>query len=221
MSAMEIMSRSYDRRSIPARPNFKFEKKIWKTGAGWLAGLDEAGRGALAGPVVAGAVVFSANGKAFIKLKGVRDSKEMRPIEREKWALSIQKIAVDWAIGKASAAEIDQWGIVPATRLAMQRALSGLSKQCDHILVDALILEEIDIAQSMLIKGDQRSLSIAAASVLAKVSRDDEMRKLNSKFPGYGLRQHKGYGTAMHRKNIAALGFSKIHRRSFHIKSIS
>lgn len=214
---MEIMSRRLDTRYIPVRPNFAFEKKLWKADLRRIAGLDEAGRGALAGPVVAGAVVFASDGKAFRILKGVRDSKEMSTTQRERWADKIQRTAAEWAIGRAEAEEIDRWGIVPATRLAMQRALGGLHRKAEHLLVDALVLPEVDVPQGNLIKGDRRSLSIAAASVLAKVYRDTEMRKLDTQFPGYGLSQHKGYGTAMHRKRILALGASRIHRHCFNL----
>ncbi len=213
------MSRRFDARLIPARPNLAFEKILWKAGNLRIAGLDEAGRGALAGPVCAGAVLFTQESKVFSKLKGVRDSKEMSPSDREKWAGKIQKLADSFAVGSASAKEIDLWGIVPATRLAMQRALYALNDEPDHLLVDALVLHEVNIPQGKLIKGDQRSLSIAAASVLAKVHRDSEMQRLGDEYPGYGLGQHKGYGTKMHRENIIKIGKSAIHRLSFNIQS--
>ncbi len=209
------MSRRFDIRLIPKRPNLAFEKALWKAGVLRIAGIDEAGRGALAGPVCAGAVVFAQDHRIFSKLKGVRDSKEMSPSDREKWAEKIRILANDHAVGSASPEEIDLWGIVPATRLAMRRALDGLNKKTDHLLVDALVLHEVNIPQAKLIKGDQRSLSIAAASVLAKVYRDAEMRRLAHEFPGYGLEQHKGYGTEMHRARILKRGLSSVHRSSF------
>lgn len=217
---METMSRRFDARLIPARPNLAFEKKLWEAGNARIAGLDEAGRGALAGPVCAGAVVFAQDSRVFSKLKGLRDSKEMRPKDREKWTRKIQDLADSYAVGSASAKEIDLWGIVPASRLAMQRALVAINDAPDHLLVDALTLFEVNIPQAKLIKGDQRSLSIAAASVLAKVHRDNEMQRLGKEYPGYGLGQHKGYGTKMHRENITKIGKSAIHRLSFKFKSV-
>lgn len=214
---MEIMSPRFDRRLIPARPNLAFEKALWNKGVLRIAGLDEAGRGALAGPVCAGAVVFAPDPRIFSKLKGVRDSKEMRPSDREKWATKIEKLSTDFAVGSALPEEIDLWGIVPATRLAMRRAIKALLHKADHLLVDALILAEVNVPQAKLIKGDQRSLSIAAASVLAKVHRDNHMRCLDQDYPEYGFGQHKGYGTKMHREKIANKGACSIHRLSFNL----
>ena len=213
------MSRRVDPSLIPHRPNLAFERALWKQGIERVAGLDEAGRGALAGPVFAAAVVLPSKGYVMNRLRGVRDSKEMTASEREKWAAKIEMVALGWGIGAAGAKEIDAYGIVPATRLGMQRALAQIEEEAGHLLIDALVLPEMATPQSKLLKGDQRSLSIAAASVLAKVARDAALKALDSKYPGYGLGQHKGYGTKLHRGLIRQLGPSRIHRHSFRLSA--
>ncbi|MBG0788480.1 MAG: ribonuclease HII, partial [Anaerolineaceae bacterium] len=133
----------FDLSLIPARPDLQFEKALWKKGLRLVAGVDEAGRGALIGPVAAAAVVLpSDQPDLFDRLEGVRDSKEMKPAERDYWAIEIQSAAVAWAVGYASAAEIDQIGIAPATRLAAGRALGKLALEVDHILIDYISLPE-------------------------------------------------------------------------------
>jgi ribonuclease HII len=215
------MSGKVDARLIPKRPNLKYESALWKQKLVYVAGLDEAGRGALAGPVCAGAVVLPNNYGVFRKLKGVRDSKEMTARARDHWAERIKNIAVGWGMGWASAKEIDHLGIVPATKMAMMRALVNMRAlkklEVEHLLVDALILPDVAIGQTKLLKGDQRSLSIAAASVLAKVGRDLEMRAMEKLYPGYGFGQHKGYGTLRHRQQIMERGVTAIHRTSFRL----
>jgi ribonuclease HII len=148
-------------------------------------------------------------------LKGVRDSKLMTPCQRDMWAEIIRKVAVACSSGWASCEEIDSVGIVPATRLAMQRALEGLGLTVEHLLIDAVRLAVLDIPQTILIKGDARVLSIAAASVIAKTERDCHMRLLEEEIPGYGFARHKGYGTALHRNALAKLGASVQHRKSY------
>jgi len=152
------------------------------------------------------------------KLSEVRDSKQMSPRKRELWAVTIRKECLSWGVGFARPEEIDVIGIVPATRLAVWRALEKLPDAPDHLITDYLMLPDIDIPQTSLIKGDRRSLSVAAASVLAKTSRDAFMRDLDKEHPGYGFGQHKGYGTRGHRKAIQKLGFTPIHRKSFHFR---
>jgi ribonuclease HII len=205
----------FDTSLLPATPDLTFEQALWQ--AGWLmvAGIDEAGRGALAGPVAAGAVILPADEKMMITLQGVNDSKQMTPTQRETWAVIICQTAAAQAVGFASNEEIDGLGIVPANRLAMQRALAALAVPPDHLLLDCFFLPEIPIPQTSLIKGDCRSLSIAAASVLAKTARDAHMRALDEQFPGYGFAIHKGYGTLAHRQAIETLGVSAVHRKSF------
>jgi ribonuclease HII len=145
----------------------------------------------------------------------------MSPQERSAWAQRLPGIALVWAVGFAEAEEIDALGIVPATRLAVRRALSQLSIQPDHLLIDYLKLPEVNIPQTSLIKGDARSLSIAAASVLAKTSRDRLCRDLEAEYPDYGFARHKGYGTPFHLNALARLGPCPVHRQSFKPVAIS
>jgi ribonuclease HII len=203
-------------RNLPAKqPHLKFENEFWKSGIQRVAGLDEAGRGAWAGPVCAAAVIFSEDISLVEQLPGVRDSKLMTPPQRFYWATKIKDVALAWGAGFASQEEIDQIGILPATRLAMLRALEQLSPAPQHLLLDALLLRALDLPQTALIKGDQRSLSIAAASVLAKTSRDEWMVNCAQHFPGYGFELHKGYGTSKHQAALLSLGACPLHRRSF------
>lgn len=200
---------------IPTAPDLHFELSLWQAGQTAVAGLDEAGRGAWAGPVCAGAVILPPDPAVLNRLNGVRDSKQMTPRQRAAWAEQIQAAALTWGVGFASNEEIDAQGILPATRLAMQRALQALSLPPQHLLIDALRLPGDACPQTALIKGDARSLSIAAASVLAKTSRDALMTGLEEQFPGYGFARHKGYGTSQHREALVALGPCALHRFSF------
>ncbi len=209
------MTPRLDPAEIPPAPDVRHEMRLWQQGLVRLAGLDEAGRGAWAGPVAAGAVILPPDEKLVETLSGVRDSKQMTPRQRQLWAERIRACAAGWGVGMASAAEIDALGILPATRLAMQRALEQLALPPEHLLVDALRLPAIALPQTALIKGDARSLSIAAASVLAKTSRDALMVALAGEHPLYGFAQHKGYGTAAHQAALERFGPCLIHRRSF------
>jgi ribonuclease HII len=201
-------------------PDLSNEKKLWLA---WrhVAGLDEAGRGALAGPVCVGAVILPSDFPSLLRtLSGVRDSKQLTPRKRDQLAPRIKQVALTWGVGFASAAEIDELGIVPATRLAASRALEALSIFPDFLLTDfRLELPELDLPQAALVRGDQRSLSIAAASILAKTARDELMTGLDAQYPSYGFARHKGYGSLAHRKAIAELGFSPVHRKTFHVKT--
>jgi ribonuclease HII len=201
-------------------PNLFYEKKLWLAYK-YVAGLDEAGRGALAGPVCVGAVILpNDNPRLSHILSGVRDSKQLTPRQRDQLAPRIKQNARAWGIGFASADEIDALGIVPATRLAASRALEAMLFFPDFLLTDfRLELPELDVSQTALVKGDQRSLSIASASILAKTARDKLMLELDPQYPQYGFARHKGYGTLVHRKMIAKLGFSPVHRKTFQIKS--
>jgi ribonuclease HII len=203
-------------------PDTFFESNLWSSGLLHVAGLDEAGRGALAGPVAVGAVILP-NQKTLLSrsLAGVRDSKQMTPLERESLAPRIKDVALAWGVAFASAEEIDTLGIVPATRLAALRALTRLSLSPQYLLTDfRLELPELDISQTALVQGDALSLSIAAASVLAKTARDQLMCELDLHYQGYGLGKHKGYGTQAHRTAMKRLGTSPIHRRSFQVKEL-
>lgn len=200
---------------IPDSPDVSFESAVWQNGGEWVAGVDEAGRGALAGPVAAAAVILLPGTGVAAHLSGVRDSKQMSASARLFWAERIKSVALTWAVGLASPSEIDQLGILPATRLAAERALQQLKPAPDYVLLDYLFLPENSLPQTALIKGDQRSLSIAAASVLAKTTRDSLMQELDAQYPGYELGLHKGYGTARHLQHLLRLGPSAIHRQSF------
>jgi ribonuclease HII len=212
------MVKKFDRALIPASPDLNFEQALWSQGVQIVAGIDEAGRGALAGPVAAGVVILPARQGLLAQLSGVRDSKQMTPDQRGEWAQKLRLIALAWGVGLASASEIDAFGIVPATRLAARRALQQLTIQPQHLLLDFLQLPEVQLPQTPLVKGDQRSLSIAAASILAKTCRDGLLCDYNRQYPGYGFATHKGYGTAAHRLAMQRLGLSPIHRRSFQWK---
>ncbi len=202
-------------------PDLNYERRLWKGGIQYIAGLDEAGRGALAGPVAVGAVVLPHGAGARLRTPVVvRDSKQMTPSERAEAAPRIRQAALAWAVGFASAAEIDTDGIVAATRLAAMRAIESLSVFPGYLLTDfRLELPELDIPQTALVKGDAHCLSIAAASVLAKTARDALMCEMDQQVPGYGLARHKGYGTTEHLLALQCKGYSPIHRKSFSIKS--
>jgi ribonuclease HII len=204
-----------DPAQIPAAPDLEFEQSLWQQTIIRVAGFDEAGRGAWAGPVVAGAVILPAEISILRTLVGVRDSKQLNPEQRNNLAPRIRASALTWGVGASSSAEIDELGILPATRLAMQRALQALTGSAQHLLIDALFLPDIDTPQTALIKGDQRCLSIAAASILAKTSRDAWMVACEAEYPQYGFARHKGYGTALHQQRLAEYGPCAIHRRTF------
>jgi ribonuclease HII len=209
----------FDRRLIPDAPDFSFELELWEHGIEAVAGLDEAGRGSLAGPVVAAAVIFPPNPELARDLVGVRDSKEMTARQRSGWAVRLLDLCVSCAVGQASAQEIDDIGISPATHLAMQRALNQLAILPQYLLIDYVRLPECAIPQTALVKGDARALSIAAASILAKANRDETMVHLDSEYPGYGFAVHKGYGTQGHRTVMNLLGLTPVHRKSFRFHS--
>ena len=205
----------FDRSLIPPNPDLQFERELWSNGLTAVAGIDEAGRGALAGPVVAAAVILPPSLDIEARLHGVRDSKQMTPDQRQYWADQLCGVAVAFGVGFASSLEIDTLGIVPATCLASQRALSQLNASPHHLLLDYIHLPDCNLPQTSLVKGDQRCLSIAAASVLAKTSRDAWMRAIDQQYPGYGFCQNKGYGTLSHRQAIERLGPSPVHRLTF------
>jgi ribonuclease HII len=217
-------------RTMRTEPSLAFEQRLWKHGVTLIAGMDEAGRGALAGPVAVGVVVLprirgheDRDGGPQIsvrslraRLRGVRDSKQMTPHQRENAAGRVKRCAVAWGVGFGSPEEIDSEGIVGAARLAADRALQQLGVDPDYLLTDfRLPLPELEINQTSLVRGDGRCLTIAAASVLAKTARDAFMEELDLKVPGYGLAAHKGYGTPAHLRALKRMGSSPIHRKSF------
>ncbi|NJD58359.1 MAG: ribonuclease HII [Anaerolineae bacterium] len=206
---------AFDPSLLPAEPDLSFELALWQAGLTWVAGIDEAGRGALAGPVAAAAVILPQDETVTRQLSGVRDSKQMTAAQREVARAKIIQHALAWGVGTATNEEIDQLGILPATRLAACRALAALSTTPLHLLLDYLFLPDISIPQTALIKGDCRSLSIASASVLAKTTRDTLLRELDISYPEYGFASHKGYGTAEHRAALKRLGACPVHRLSF------
>jgi ribonuclease HII len=194
----------------------ELELGLWKAGVTLVAGLDEAGRGALAGPVVAAAVVLPTNQRQLEDgLTGVLDSKKLSHPQRLEAMRQIRGTALAWSAGAASHHEIDALGLLPATRLAMTRALSRLRLQPAHLLIDYLLLPEDERPQTSLAYGEDRSLSIAAASIVAKVTRDRWMSALSASYPGYELGRHKGYATELHRQALQRLGPSPVHRTSY------
>jgi ribonuclease HII len=198
------------------RPDLSRELALLRSGCRAVAGLDEAGRGALAGPVVAAVVVLPLERFDLARqLAEVRDSKQLTARQRERCAEAVLAVAVSAAIGQSEAAEVDRLGLLPATRAAMARALAQLQVRPEHLLIDHLRLPEVPVDQSPVTRGDALVLSIAAASVLAKVARDRLLVELDRLYPGYGLARHKGYGTAEHRAALGRLGPSPIHRRSY------
>jgi ribonuclease HII len=198
-------------------PGLHYEQALWDQGKHFVAGIDEAGRGAWAGPIVAGAVMLPNDPDLAKKLKGVRDSKKMSAHQRENWAKIIKSVCLTWSVGICSAAEIDQIGILPSNRLAMVRGIDGLIPPPEYYLFDFIHWKDCPYPGEKLVRGEMRSLSIAAASVLAKTARDELMRTLDLEYPGYGFARHKGYGTAFHYGAIQQLGLCEIHRKSFTI----
>ena len=195
-------------------PTYDEEAALLEDGYAVIAGVDEAGRGSLAGPVVAGAVVLPLY-PSDEWIAGIRDSKRLTPRRRDIALHSMRDAAVAMGAGVASSAEIDAMGIIGATRGAMARAIDALPMRPDFLLLDAIVLPEVDIPQRSIIRGDAKCLSIAAASIVAKVTRDSMMRDLDGKYPGYGFAQHKGYGTRQHIECLENLGACPIHRRTF------
>lgn len=187
------------------------ERELWAMGLTRIAGVDEAGVGPLAGPVVAAAVVFSPGSG----IRGVDDSKKLDPGRRESLAAAIRETALAWSVAVVGPVEIDRLNIFRATLEAMRRAVVGLAVEPEHVLVDARRIPEIDVAQEPIVKGDAKCHAIAAASILAKTERDTLMRRFEQEFPGYGFADHKGYPTEAHRDAIRRLGPCSIHRRSF------
>ena len=185
------------------------ERKLLKEGFTFIAGVDEAGRGPLAGPVVAAAVILPVGGV----LPGVFDSKQLSDARRRRLRDEIMEVA-ETSVGVADVQEIDSLNILRATHLAMHRAVAGL-KKVDFVLVDGLPVKGFPVPAENMVKGDARSASIAAASIVAKVYRDELMEELDEIYPGYGFAAHKGYGTAAHLKALKELGVTPVHRRSF------
>jgi ribonuclease HII len=187
------------------------EKELLRKGFYSIAGIDEAGRGPLAGPVVAAAVLMPYD----YRNAEINDSKQLTPLLREKLFIEIKNAALSYAVGIVSPKEIDEIGILNATKLAMRQAVQKLDPVPDFILIDAVSINLDGIPQKAIIRGDETVFSIAAASIVAKVTRDHLMMKYHQKFPGYGFDQNMGYGTEIHLKAILEHGPSPIHRMTF------
>jgi ribonuclease HII len=199
-------------------PTLEEEMALWKQGHSFVAGLDEAGRGCLAGPVVAAAVVLppQTNAATLITLlEGVNDSKQVTPAARERLYSVIMQHALAVAVGMGSVELIDAINILQATKHAMRSALAQLAVTPTALLLDAVLLPDCPLPQRSIIKGDARCLSIAAASIIAKVTRDRLMLTLHEQYPLYGFAQHKGYGTKAHLAALHQYGATIHHRRSF------
>ena len=188
-----------------------FERELWNAGKEYVAGVDEVGRGPLAGPVVTAAVILPRN----FSLIGVDDSKKLSPKRRDELFDQIKEAAVCWAIGRREPDRIDEINILEATKEAMADAIKSLPVKPQHVLIDAVRLPGLDMPQTSIIKGDARSVSIAAASILAKVTRDREMEEMAKIYPGYAFESNKGYGTAAHYEGLKAQGPCPIHRKTF------
>ena len=191
-----------------------FEEKLRSAGTKRVAGLDEAGRGALFGPVVAAAVIIDPDRE----LHGVDDSKRLSARRRHLCFLDLVENVADWSVGIASADEVDRLNVLQATRVAMVRAVRGLSSEPEHLLIDGRIQLDMSLPQTALVRGDSRCLSIAAASIIAKVSRDTLLLAYARRLPGYGLERNKGYGTEEHVEALARRGPTELHRRTFRVQ---
>lgn len=195
----------------------KYETEAYSSGYRYIAGVDEVGRGPIAGPVVAAAVILPPD----FFLPGINDSKKLTPKKRAELSAYIKKEAVDWAVAYIFPPLLDEINIYGATVKAMEKAILSLKHKPDLLLIDAVKLHDINIEQKNIIKGDALSISIAAASIIAKVERDMSMEYFDSLYPGYGFASHKGYATKQHLETVLAKGPCKIHRSSFEpVKSI-
>lgn len=191
------------------------EKSLWIKGYKFVCGVDEVGRGCFAGPVVAGAVVFAPDSKLP---EGIADSKLLKPLQRKRLSGEIKKSALCWSVGIIDVEIINALGIGGATQAAFVQAVNNLSQSPDFIIIDAFYINKIARSmQNPIKKGDRLSVSIAAASIIAKVFRDELMEELDSKYPGYGFSKHKGYGTKDHRDALKKLGLCSLHRASFNL----
>ncbi len=188
----------------------RYERQAWRSGFARIAGVDEVGRGALFGPVVAAAVILDP-GK---RLVGLNDSKKLAPARRRELDGKIRQRALAWAVAEVVPERIDAWNIYQASRQAMQQALTKLAPAADYVLSDALPLE-LAVPCRTIVHGDAVSASVAAASILAKVHRDALIEAMDREFPGYGLARHKGYATREHLERLQVLGPTPLHRRSF------
>jgi len=201
----------YEFITLKCQQSLRYEESARKAGYARIAGVDEVGRGALAGPVYAAAVVLP---EGFYS-SSINDSKKLSEKQREEAFEIIQSVALEVALGWVEPAEIDKINIYQATRKSMELAIRAIDVSPDYLLVDAMTLPNVNIPQEAIKKGDAKSISIAAASIVAKVTRDRLMTGLDSEYPLYGFARHKGYGTLEHRNALKKYGFSSVHRVSY------
>ena len=188
------------------------ERRLWDSGRSYIAGVDEVGRGPLAGPVVAAAVILPQD----FDVLGIDDSKKLSPKKREELFEVIKEKALAWSVGWVGPERIDEINILEATKEAMTQAVQGLSLQPDHVLIDGnFTVRALALPQTAIVKGDANSTSIAAASILAKVTRDRYMEEMDAVYPGYAFASNKGYGTKAHYDGLKAQGPTPIHRKTF------
>ena len=198
-------------RTRPTTSLLARERELWAEGLQRVAGVDEVGVGPLAGPVVAAAVIFAPGSE----IPGVDDSKKLSAGRREALAVEIKRVAAAWSVVRVEPEEIDRINVLQASLCAMHRAVLRLDPRPERVLVDGRAIPQMNLPQETWIKGDARCFAIAAASILAKTSRDAVMVGYDEQYPGYGFASHKGYPTSAHREAIRRLGPSPIHRRSF------
>ena len=197
-------------------PTLEIETKFWNRGYSLVCGTDEVGRGSFAGPVMVGAVIFP---KDFSGIPGVADSKLLKPQVREKLSKQIKETALAWSVASISVAEINKHGIGKATQMAFRKSIKMLTSNPDFILIDAFYIKHLNRKRQKAVPdGDKICCSIAAASIIAKVERDQYMRYLHKKYPRYGFAKHKGYGTKQHQSAIKRYGLSRVHRKSFNLE---
>jgi ribonuclease HII len=211
LQAVERRRRAHRAEGQRLRGILRYERELWTAGIVRIAGIDEAGMSPLAGPVAAAAVVFPPG----LRLPGVDDSKKLDEKERDRLAPVIRENAVAWAVAFVEADEIDRINIYWAGLLAMQRAVEALTVVPEHLLIDGRRLRDVTITQQRIDKGDEKSLSIAAASILAKTARDLRMLEYDARYPDYGFARHKGYPVRAHVENLRRHGACPIHRQSF------
>lgn len=190
---------------------YKFEEELYDTGAHNICGVDEAGRGPLAGPVVVCACILP----PFLRIEGINDSKQLSKKKREELYKTIVKNALAYKVVFVSEKDVDELNIYQATKKGMLEAIRGLDIKPDHCLIDAMPLGELEVPHTSIIHGDARCASVAAASIIAKVTRDNYMEKMDIKYPNYGFKKHKGYGTKAHLEALEKYGPCKIHRKTY------
>lgn len=197
-------------------PTLDIELKLWQEGCRYVCGIDEVGRGCFAGPVVVGAVIFPQD---VVLPEGIADSKLLKPQTRERLADEIKKAALYWGVAEIGVDVINNIGIGKATQRAFKKVVEDLEKFPDFILIDAFYIQDLDKGyQKPIVNGDKICASISAASIIAKVYRDDLMRQLHLEYPDYGFAEHKGYGTKKHQEAIKKHGLCRIHRKSFNLE---